>query len=167
MIKCAVLLLLLASAGYAEEMPNIGSCPDLSDNESDGSKGDLDLTPILGPGIPGISANLILLLLRQIKNDLTELKIDMTEVKADVSELKEDQNSLQTTVGGLVIKVSNLETLTNGMLDFYDCSVAWLWCTEQGLSSTFSCIQFNKGAHRTFSRRIIGKIMSSASRFIL
>jgi len=97
MIKCAVLLLLLASAGYAEDIYDIG--PNLpSSNEGEGSNNDL-----------------LLILLTQIKDDMTEMKSDISEVKADVSELKEGQSSLETTFGGLVIKVSSLETRTNDL----------------------------------------------------
>jgi len=97
MIKCGVVLLLLVSAANARGTPNVGSLPDPSGtNGGENSKEDL-----------------ILLLLGQIKNDVTELKTDMTAVKADVSELKVGQSSLDTTVGGLVIEVSDLKSRAN------------------------------------------------------
>ena len=72
MIKRVVLLLLLVSAGYAEDTPpNVGGIPDLPGTIEDESSSKEDL---------------ILLLLGQVKNDVTDLKTDMTVVKADVSD---------------------------------------------------------------------------------
>ena len=101
MIKRVVLLLLLASAGYAEDTPNVGGIPHLSGTDDGESSSKEDL---------------ILQLLRQIKGDVTDLKADMTVVKTDISELKGTTNSLETAVGGLDIKVSNLEIRANGLL---------------------------------------------------
>ena len=108
MIKYIVLLPLLVVAGFAAVTPKPGTRGTLPDTkEGEVSKEDLILI-LLGQLKQDVS---------ELKGDVTELKTDVIEMKGDISELKGTTNSLETAVGGLVIKVSNLETSANGRLN--------------------------------------------------